>query len=46
MTQYKGAEIATATTAVKTSLKKINWHPFKLYYVYLDPFNLSNEGDF
>ena len=32
----------TSTTAVKTSLKKMNLRPFKFYHVYLEAFNLSN----
>ena len=34
------------TAAVKTTLKKIHLRFFKLYRVYLDPFNLSNVGYF
>ena len=34
------------TTAVKTSLKKMNLRPFKLFRVYLEPLNSSNVGDF
>ena len=34
------------TTAVKTPVKKVNLRSFKLHRVYLDPFNMSNAGDF
>ena len=34
------------TTAVKTSVKKMNLRSFKLNRVYLDPLNMSNAGDF
>ena len=43
----KSSKATTMTTAaVKTTLKKFNLRFFKLYCVYLDPFNLSNVGYF
>ena len=38
--------MTTTTTAVKTSVKKMNLRSLKLNRVYLDPLNMSNAGDF
>ena len=39
-------EMTTTTTAVITSLKRVDLRPYKLYRIYLDPLNSSNTNDF